>query len=1206
MSDTARTLTKALKKRIWRTSAVAALIAAVFAQPAGAVIRVPIYDQNGNLYANLKVLEVGEDHLIPDAFQDDEEPIRLRPMNEYDYKGLVLGFDYMTDLLGPAVYAPTIYVTLDSTQNDNAAASSYAQIEEDNGVFTNVGTALFGCVTGVTDHGDKPHTFILINLPSVDTAWRYQQIDILPRTGMLADLPGTVLHELFHAYGLATLVSKTEDGDYQFESVKGYFTPYTQHLYDAFGNQAQAKQKIHVIKPDENDEFDVTESDRVNDRFNVLYRDADSGVSFRGDKVKEVIGANTVIYFSDMTIVEGDGLVVGTIDNSVKDGIPINGFEYINRDDYETHLELSHIELQNSLMSHQGYRNWQTLMEAEMALLQDIGYKFDRKRYFGTSLYASGEEDFRVTQPFGQRQNYQWVDGVASTQSLAIGTHIYGSLNNVTVQANQLADGMASIGVRVDGVKNNINIADNIKISANGTRGLGVAFAYGRNHTLTVGSGAQIEANGLGGTALSFDFGSNEMSDYTEYRGSYMRFERDKIGWYSLDPEYYDIDAISSALMDSVVINGTISATGLGGRAIYIAPNALVSRIELTDSAVVNGDIVSDWNAKAVVSKDGKYYLTSHKLYPEVGAMIPFDKNNPIDLTTELVLGNITFEGNVIGADGIRLTVGNTSNVQTLAVAESGATKLTGLVQVLGVNVNTGATLTGGATYVLTPEKADGAKVIVGDNTEFQQQTFVNNGKLISSPATGTSYIDGNYTQSEAATLVVGVDSEGNLNGLAVSGTAELKEGTNIGLIPSIDYFPSGTTVSAKNTQGSPIIGQEIEGAFNYAFDVESFRGLSSTLAFNVTGDSLSVTRNKNAYSQSMDVGSPDWQQKIARILDTNADTVTDGDAQNLVARLDFSTGTGIADTIADLGGDAHMMAVRSHFALERLVDRTLSFATQNPAPEGKSVWVQPFGGKVSERFDEGSNDTDIAGIAGGVTLPTATGTIGWQAVAAYMKTDDSTGGETQSEGLWLAASVKDYPYNNGAWFIEGAARLGVANTETERKVLAQTLKTDGVMFSLSGTAKVGADIDFSAFELSPFAGFAFTTLRMPSDTESGTGALDVDSQWYTSVRGQLGVKASTDYLTSQVAGYAWKWDFYAMYEREFTDDMGSFTAGLKGMNGTFTRDVTVNDQNRYLAGVSLGLFNESGFAASLRLDTEMTHGYGSAVTGSVQLRWKF
>ena len=50
--------------------------------------------------------------------------------------------------------------------------------------------------------------------------------------------------------------------------------------------------------------------------------------------------------------------------------------------------------------------------------------------------------------------------------------------------ADQLADGAGSIGVRVDGSANQLSVNENVLISANGTGGIGMAFTYGRSHTL--------------------------------------------------------------------------------------------------------------------------------------------------------------------------------------------------------------------------------------------------------------------------------------------------------------------------------------------------------------------------------------------------------------------------------------------------------------------------------------------------------------------------------------------------------------------------------------------------------------------------------------------------------------------------------------------------------------------------------------------------
>ena len=75
----------------------------------------------------------------------------------------------------------------------------------------------------------------------------------------------------------------------------------------------------------------------------------------------------------------------GTALNPVP-GIPVEGYEGED-------LDLSHLELQNGLMSHQNYRNWCTLMEAELAVLQDIGFTdIDRSKFFGHSIYASNQK----------------------------------------------------------------------------------------------------------------------------------------------------------------------------------------------------------------------------------------------------------------------------------------------------------------------------------------------------------------------------------------------------------------------------------------------------------------------------------------------------------------------------------------------------------------------------------------------------------------------------------------------------------------------------------------------------------------------------------------------------------------------------------------------------------------------------------------------
>ena len=232
-------------------------------------------------------------------------------------------------------------------------------------------------------------------------------------TGNGIDLVGTLYHEMGHALGISSLALVGEDDDgnpvYGFDTE---ISPWDRHLVDRYGVTPTTDMEVVRSEP---------ETAPGADPVFTVGEMTESGVLFKGTHVSEVLAG------------------------ALNGGLPIEGFEGDS-------LDLSHIELDRSLMSHQDYRNYQVFMEAELAALQDIGYTIDRKNFYGFSVYGDN-----LTLSNGQGYFARNADGTAylpgqpNTAAYGVGLHIYGSGNDITQAADLLACGTAGTGIRVDG-----------------------------------------------------------------------------------------------------------------------------------------------------------------------------------------------------------------------------------------------------------------------------------------------------------------------------------------------------------------------------------------------------------------------------------------------------------------------------------------------------------------------------------------------------------------------------------------------------------------------------------------------------------------------------------------------------------------------------------------------------------------------------------
>ena len=272
-----------------------------------------------------------------------------------------------------------------------------------------------------------------------------------------------------HALGISSLALVGEDDDgnpvYGFDTE---ISPWDRHLVDRYGVTPTTDMEVVRSEP---------ETAPGADPVFTVGEMTESGVLFKGTHVSEVLAG------------------------ALNGGLPIEGFEGDS-------LDLSHIELDRSLMSHQDYRNYQVFMEAELAALQDIGYTIDRKNFYGFSVYGDN-----LTLSNGQGYFARNADGTAylpgqpNTAAYGVGLHIYGSGNDITQTADLLACGTAGTGIRVDGEANTLRIAPGVRVSADGAYGTGLLLAYGKGQNVV--SRGEIRATGTGGAGARFDFGGS-------------------------------------------------------------------------------------------------------------------------------------------------------------------------------------------------------------------------------------------------------------------------------------------------------------------------------------------------------------------------------------------------------------------------------------------------------------------------------------------------------------------------------------------------------------------------------------------------------------------------------------------------------------------------------------------------------------------------
>ena len=1052
----------------------------------------------------LQVLNAGENmQKLPDAFSDGEEDefsTAQRNLKDEEISGLIMAGSLWAEILGPGtVNTSPVKVQvlgLDETY-ENASATSLPNLNVQNEPENVVGP--IGQFT-MNEPAQLPaYVFIGEGLDFIyPTTWH-----TLP-DGDGFDYAATVFHEFGHALGIGFI----EDYELNFNNF----------LYDCRGVQYSTGKELVALNSYNTDDSE--------ENIFLVGDGAQSGVYFKGQHVNEVLAG------SDLK------------------GIPVNGVE----DDGcgNQFFELSHFELDRSMMSHQNYRNYTFFMEAELAALQDLGYTIDRKNFYGRSIYANNQTIVN-TQSFYARtaDGNAYINGQPNTATLGTGLHVYGKNNKITQAADLLAGGTGGVGIRVDGSENKITIADAVQVRADGLNGTGVLFAYGSDQELN--AQGTITALGEGGVALRFDFGGNLLGNETEYRGSYIwtYFDEKDVfnsycyfdecsGEWSLakkDNNGFEITNFG-ALMSKVNIAGTVAGSAA---AVYISDNALVQEINVLPGAQIVGNIISNWDP------DNEYITAFVK------------ENKDFDLTTDLIFGAgdtdrkfaMTLYGSIYGPES------------------------------LDVNLT------------------DGELTVLGTT---QTLSLSNNGKLSLLGSDANGYALKTQTISLGENSVLRLPSAAN-----VSAESAKLDGTLTMLLPRAYY--------SNNQETKTSLKIEYNNKSEDNFDTVKIDALSPTLNItNLESGSNSNTgqteyfasgkvyRNPDAYARYADsVAAASTGYALVHLADS-----ADSPYADLISALDFSSmsGSSIRKALHSVSAESYSAAAQASLRLLNAQDRKL-FYRQWADPVEEIYGTQIYGDVLYSAYDSDGAAWESDGysaIIGADTKLNRTLTLGVNLTLSSLNTDikgnNDADVKAQSALLGLRALYRPQP---DGFYLQGSIRGGMQYTDMDRIVSVNdyraTMDSDWLSFVGTVQTAVGYDLlftnDNSTLCTGPFAAAHYSLIRTSDINESGSAAINIDGTTYDSLPLTLGWRFK---LQQELAsGSTFMLFADTAYFYDVTDDKDHTAASFRYTPAlSFDSELERDGRSGVYLNSGAELELASGFSAGLTCGAET----GSDLTG--------